>query len=366
MYEIDFTRFSLCQSKREVELIMTPAYYLYKYPYKLGFYIAKLFNRNKGLVFYCGDPLDYEMFVPIKKHLPKIDIVAKNKKTRNYLTKNGINFLRMPVFPKAVIMARHAPYKFPVKSIIKIGFDHGLYQFKRWTSPENYNRFNAYFVSSPEQVKIARTLNITSTKAIGYPKLDNAFNGTYNEVYLNKIKTELNLAPNKKTIIFTSTWNIDGLSALDRWIDRVGELSEEYNVLVTVHTWTAKSKIDLLKSIKGITFLDKFDVTPYIMIADVFVGDYNSLIGEACALNKPIITFRVPESKRSIKEVRKMIESISIQIDSFDEINQAIFSSVGNPDEKIEEREIANSIMYLALDGEAGKRASEEINNLLK
>ncbi|MDA3861018.1 MAG: CDP-glycerol glycerophosphotransferase family protein [Melioribacteraceae bacterium] len=345
---------------------MAPAYYIYKYPYKLAWNIAKFFKRNKELVFYCADPLDYEMFLPIKKYLKEIEIVAKNKKSRDYLKKIHIPYLRMPVFPKAVIMARHAPHKFPVEQIAKIGFDHGLYQFKKWTSPENYNRFNRYFVSSPEQVKTAETLGITTTKAIGYPKLDNAFNGTYNKAYLDKIKTDLNLDVNKPTIILTSTWNVDGLSALDRWIDRVGELTEKYNVLITVHTWTEKSKIEKLKVIKNAFFLDKFDVTTYLMIADVFIGDYNSLIGEACALDKPIITFRVPESKRSIKEITKMIESISIRIDEFDELHKSIEQSVNNPEALKLERENANKIMFLALDGTAGKRVAEETIRLLQ
>ena len=344
---------------------MTPAYYIYKYPYKLGWYIAKLLNKRKELVFYCADPLDYEMFIPIKKYLTEVDIIAKNKKTRTYLTEKRIKYLRMPVFPKAVIMARHAPYKFPVDQIVKIGFDHGLYQFKRWTSPENYNRFNRYFVSSPEQVKTAKSLGITTTKAIGYPKLDDVFNGTYNEIHLNKIKTELNLDLKKNTIIFTSTWNVDGLSALDKWIDRVEELTEKFNVLITVHTWTDKGKIEKLKAIKSAFFLDKFDVTSYLMISDIFVGDYNSLIGEACALDKPIITFRVPESKRTIKEITKMIESISIRIDEFDELHNAIKQSLIHPDELKSERENANRIMFLALDGNGGKRAAEDIKELL-
>ncbi len=344
---------------------MTPAYYIYKYPYILGWYFAKLMGKTKGLTFYCADPLDYEMFIPIKKHLPDIEIIAKNKKTRDYLAKNGIEYLRMPTFPKAVIMARHAPYKFPVKQIIKIGFDHGLYQFKRWTGADNYNRFNRYFVSSSEQVKTAKSLGITTTKAIGYPKLDNAFNGTYDENLLKKISTELKLDSNKKTIIFTSTWNIDGLSALDKWIDRVEELTEKYNVLITVHTWTDKNKIKKLKLVKNAFFIDKFDVTTYLMIADVFIGDYNSLIGEACALDKPIITFRVPESKRSIKKITEMIESISIRINSFDDLHDSIENSINSPNKLKHERENANKIMYYALDGNAGKRAAEEIKKLL-
>lgn len=345
---------------------MAPAYYIYKYPYKLGWYLTRLLGKTKGLVFYCADPLDYEMFVPIKKHLPKIEIIAKNKKTRDYLTKNGIKYLRMPTFPKVVIMTRHSPYKFPVKQIIKIGFNHGLYQFKRWTASEYFNRFNIFFVSSEEQVKIAKIRGITTTKAIGYPKLDNAFNGTYDENYLNKLKDEININRNKKTIIFSSTWNLHQLSALDRWIDRVEELTTKYNILFTVHTWTEKRKIDKLKTIENSYFIDKFNVIPYLMIADVFVGDYSSIIGEACALDKPIITFRVPKSKRSITEIHKMIENISIQINNFDEINDAIEKSINNPTDKATERKVANKIMYLKLDGNAGERASTIINQMLE
>lgn len=346
---------------------MTPAYYLYKYPYKLGWYTAKLFNRNREIVFYCADPLDFEMFLPIKKFLPKIGIIAKNKKTRHYLKEKGIEFLRMPVFPKTVIMTRHSPHKFPVDQIKKIGFNHGLYQFKSWTASINFNRFDVFFLSSEEHVKKAESRGITTAKAIGYPKLDNAFNGTYDKKYLDNLRDECKIDKTKKTIMFSATWNVSNLSALDRWIDRVEELTEKYNVLVTVHTWTEKSKKDKLKSIKDVIYLEnKFDATPYIMISDVFIGDSSSIIGEACALDKPLITFRLPESKRSVPEIMTMIKNISIQINTFDEINDAILRSLNTPNEKRKERNEANKIMFLALDGMAGKRASEEIIKLLE
>ena len=345
---------------------MAPAYYIYKYPYKLGWYIAKLFNKNPELVFYCADPLDYEIFLPVKKFLPSIQIVAKNKKTRNYLSKMGIEYLRVPTFPKTVIMTRHDPHKFPVDKIIKIGLGHGLYQFKSWTASINFNRFDIYFLTSEEHVKKAISRGITTTKAIGFPKLDNAFNGTYNESFLNNIKKGLSIDPNKKTIFFSATWNVSNLSALDRWIDRVGEFTNQYNVLITVHTWTEQHKKEKLRATKGVIFFENiFDVTPYIMISDVFISDYSSIIGEACALDKPIITFRVPESRRSVKEISEMIAKISIQIDSFDELDSAISNSLNNPNDKIKERAEANKILFFALDGKAGERAAKEIFKLI-
>ena len=345
---------------------MVFSFYLYKYPYKFIWHIKNSFGKTIDFAFYCADPLDYEMFLPIAKYLPEFTVIARDSKTKKYLTEKGIKSVRMPAFPQVVIMARQTPYKFPVKEIIKFGFDHGLYQFKRWTSAENYNGFDMYFVSSSNQVKIAESRGIKSTKAIGYPKLDSAFNGEYNNQFLEKFKKLHNIDSNKKTIIFTTTWNVAGLSAINKWVDKLEELTAKYNVLVTVHTWTEQKHIQKLNSTKDIIFINDYDVTPFLMISDLLIGDYSSIIGEFCAFNKPIITFEVPESDRTIPDIIKMIMDISIQINSFDQLPKAIEESIANPNEKVEERRKANKILFDDLDGKAGYRAANFINEFLK
>ncbi|MBU1097254.1 MAG: hypothetical protein CVV23_03275 [Ignavibacteriae bacterium HGW-Ignavibacteriae-2] len=340
---------------------MVFSYYFYKYPYILLWHIKNLIGKTDDMAFYCADPLDYEMFQPIQKHLPKMKIIAKNNKVKKYLDKKGIEFIGMPAFPKVVIMARQTPYKFPVNRIVKFGFDHGLYQFKRWTSPKNYNGFNIYFVSSEEQVNTAKKLGINTVKAIGYPKLDKAFNGEYDQIFLNSIKESRKINPDKKTIIFSSTWDVAGLSALPKWIDKLELLTDDYNILVTVHTWTSQNYITRLISMDRVIFINEYDVTPYLMIADIFVGDYSSIIGEFCAFNKPIITFKVPESDRTIPDIVKMIKRISIQIDDFEELRDAIEKCLADPMEKSTERQNANKSMFYALDGNAGIRAANSI-----
>lgn len=343
---------------------MVLSYYIYKYPYKLFWYLIKFFNKNEELIFYCADPLDYEMFLPIKKYLPHVTIVAKNKKSKIYLAKRGIKYKGLPSFPKAVIMGRQTPFKFPVNKIIKIGFDHGLYQFKRWTSAKNYNDFDIYFVSSNQQVSTAISKGINSVKAIGYPKLDNAFNGVYNKMFLEQLKLKKGINVNKKSLIFTTTWNVAGLSAIDKWIDKIELLADQYNILVTVHTWTKQLYIDKLRSSKKIIFIDEYNVTPYLMIADLLVGDYSSIIGEFCAFDKPIITFKVPDSDRTVPEIQRLLKKISNQVTNFEELKIEIFKSLKNPDEKTKERQEANKVLFYKLDGLAGKRAAEEIKNI--
>jgi hypothetical protein len=322
--------------------------------------------KTDSVAFYAEDPLDYEMFLPIKKHLDyEVINIAKNKKTRAYFEKNDIPYKRYPFFPKAVIMGRHSAYKFPVKKIKKIGFDHGLYQFKRWTSVVYYNQFDIYFVSSEEQVLNSREMGIVSTRAIGYPKLDKVFDGSIDEKELQKLKDSMGLENGKKTVIFTSTWDVAALSALTRWVDRVGELVNDYNVLLTAHPWTKEKLIKKLREVEGAFYLEESDISKYLMIADLFVGDYNSLIGEFCALDKPLITFKVPESDRTVAEVRKMIAEISHQVDTFDEIPDAISHELENANGRQAARKKANKKLFFALDGKAGERAAEHIKELI-
>ena len=344
---------------------MVFSYYIYKYPYKLLWFLKNIARKKKQIVFYCADPLDYVMFLPILKYLPNIEIIAKNVKTKNYLKKKKIKYHGMPSFPNVVIMARHTPYKFPVNKIVKIGFDHGLYQFKRWTSPKNYNGFNVYFVSSDEQVRTAKKLGINSVKAIGYPKLDRAFNGDIDDDFLNTIKLQKGLNNSKPTILFTTTWDVANLSAIEKWVDRIETLTNDYNIIVTVHTWTKLKHKEKLRSYKNIVFIEEMDATPYLMLADVMVGDYSSIIGEFCALDKPIITFTVPDSNRTIPEIQSMIARISTQINTFEELSVAIKNCLKNPSELSTNRKNANEIMFYSLDGLAGKRAADLIKTYI-
>ena len=334
--------------------------------YKPLWGLADMLHKATAVMFYVADPLDYAMFQPIRKHLDMdIHYVAKNAKSRAFLRQQNIPYKIYPAFPRAVIMGRHAAYKFPEKKIAKIGFDHGLYQFKRWTRAKYYNQFDIYFVSSENQVQAARQRGITTVRAVGYPKIDKMFDGSISRENLASLRQKLNLQPEKATVVFTSTWDVGGLSALTKWVDRVHELTPRYNILLTAHPWTKKTLLQKLKNIPGAFYLPEADVSPYLMLADVFVGDYNSLIGEFCALDKPIITFRTPSSERSVAAVRELIAEISDQVDTFDEVPAAIEQCLHHPRARSDARQKANRLLYKALDGKAGERAAQAIRELI-
>jgi len=343
---------------------MVPAYYIFRYPYSIVWHIKKFFGKTDGVVLYCANALDYHIFSPVQKYLKPLPVVAKDKKAQQELASIGITARTLPSFPDGVIMCRHAAYRFPAKAVKKVGLRHGAYHFKPFASTESYNLVDKYLLSSTDEVAKARAVGIRSGVAVGYPKLDPAFDGTYDQRFLDQLAHQLSLQADRKTLLLTTTWDKSGLSAITQWIDQLASLTQQYNVMVTVHPWVSKDYIDKIIATPDVIFLGKQDVVPYIMLADVCVGDNSSILAECCALDKPIVTFKMPDSKRTVPHVRDMIRQFSLQIDAAAQLQQAITTCLENPAQLHAQRMTANRIMFDELDGKAGWRAAQQILQL--
>ncbi len=344
---------------------MVFSYYITRYPYTMVWHMKRLLGKSDGVVLYCANTLDYQIFAPVQKYLKPLPVVAKDRKAQRELAAIGVKSTRLPCFPEGVIMCRQAAYRFPAKPIIKIGISHGAYNFKPFASAESHNLLDCYFMTSRADVENARRFGIRTAVAVGYPKLDPAFDGTYDERYLSTLRSRLKLDPGKRTLLFTATWDRSGQSAVDRWADRLEQFTQLYNVMVTVHPWTTQKYISAIEGTPGVLFIRGYDVIPYIMLADVCIGDTSSILGECCALDKPIVSFKVPPGKRTVPHVHEMIRDFSVQIEDFSQLEKAIRLCLEFPNEKREQRSRANRIMFDELDGQAGKRAAEEILKLL-
>jgi hypothetical protein len=320
-----------------------------------------LIGKTEKIVFYCGNEIDIKIFEPVQKFLPPIPIVVKNKKIQKHLKSLGIESKRLPCFPEVVITCRQAAYRFPEEKILKFGFRHGPYHFKPFANIKSYNMNTSFFFTSSHEVKEAEEAGIKCGVAIGYPKLDYAFDGTYDEKYLQELKLKTGISSNKKTILFTATWDKSGVSGINHWYNRLNEFTDQYNVLVTVHPSTSTKYIDQIRKTKGVYFIEDKNAVPYILISDVCIGDTSSILAECSALKKPIITFRLPDGERTVQKTKEIIKSISHRIDNADELSDAIKYVLAHPDEKKSEMEIANEIMFDLLDGNAAKRAADFI-----
>ena len=314
------------------------------------------------MIFYCASQVDYVVIEQIYKYFPEAKIVAKTRTVKKTLQKFGVKASVYPSFPDILVMPRHVARKFPEPRMIKIGLRHGAYHFKDFVSAKRYNAFDIYFVTSIKEEELAFQHGITNAKAIGYPKLDPAFNNSISKKTIEQYRKKLGL--NKKPVIlFSATWNKSGMSAIDRWVHRISELNSDYQILVTVHQWTTKENLQILENTQGIYFIKDKNILPYLKLADVMISDMSSIIAEFCALDKPIITFKITAKPgaRISEEIQSMLPEISLQINTFDELNEAIKQSLLLPNKQSAQRKKYNKIMFDELDGKAGYRAASII-----
>jgi len=347
---------------------MVLSQYLFK-----PFYTAiwRLLNKIKAdlpVAFYCPEIIDYHTIAPVLKHLHEVRIISGSSSVSDYLKKNGIAFHKMPCFPSVIIMCRHATHKFPCSDIFKIGFRHGAYHFKRMTKAANYNQFDLYFFSSTADLKAAQKLGVNCGVAVGFPRLDSAFDGSVSTEYLQKLRSKLGFdKKTKPVLLFSSTWDESGMSAAERWIGNIDQYADKYNILVTLHPWLRKKYSMLLSQTRGIYLIDEVEeLIPYIMLADVCIGDTSSIMAEFCALNKPIISFRTKTARRSLPEIEALLDTFTHRISEFEDLLPAIEACLQNPNLLESERQQANMLMFDSLDGRAGYRAAEIIKKNLK
>jgi hypothetical protein len=338
---------------------------LLRYPYTLLWHLVRSLSKPAPVVAYCAEVMDWQSLAPVLKHLAPVPVVTTNPGVKRYLREKGIACHGLPSFPRAVIMCRHATHRFPCSGIIKIGLRHGPYHFKRMTKAANYNRFDLYLFSSVADLKAAEAIGVRVGKAVGFPRLDPAFDGTITPGQLEELKRGRKLDPGKPVLLFTATWDRSGMSGIGHWYDKLEQLANSYNVVVTVHPWTAEAYVERIKATRGVGFLEEADLLPWLMLADICIGDTSSLLAECSALSKPIVTFRTPTARRSLDEIELILKDISLQVESFGELIKALETLISEPGLLREGQARANQTMFDILDGKASLRAAKEIIKLI-
>ena len=351
---------------------MNYSQYVIYVPYTVTWYLVRflrrLFRRPPALAFYCGNTLDYVVMRGVIARFPRARVVAKRRRTRRRLREEyAVRRCGLyPAFPDVVVMARHVARKFPGAGIRRIGMRHGAYHFKDFVSARRYNAFDAYMVTSGREVELARRKGIESAVAVGFPKLDPAFDGTVTGEDLAGLEERIGMDPDRPTVVMTATWERSRMSAVDKWIGRLDELAARYNVLVTLHPWVSDEYAEKARRAPGVCYIEGRDVLPYLMLADVMVADMSSIVAEFCALDRPIVGFRVTEGTRLSVEIQQMMDEISLQVEDFEGMMEAIDMSLADPGELSEARKRWNRIMFDSLDGRAAERAAGVIRKYLR
>ena len=123
----------------------------------------------------------------------------------------------------------------------------------------------------------------------GYPKYSLFFRG---EVDTNSWSKRFRLDPNKKTVVYFSTWAHN--SSLDSFAEEIAQLGKTYNVLYKPHHNNLHfeyERYDLLRKVTGVIVEERVrTIVPFYAVADIVLADARSgSFTEAFLTNRPVI-----------------------------------------------------------------------------
>lgn len=333
---------------------------LIRLPYWLCWQFLRLTGKLHGTVFYLEWMQDYHIVRYILPHITgPYRIATRNRRLARKLREMGVDAMVWPVFPVTLVMVRHALHRFPIRKIRKIGLMHGPYFFKKMVRPQRYNAFDLYLFTSEHALREAVRNGVRSGDVGGYPRLD-AFSDP--EVLRLRDRLSTGLSYNKKTILFTATWDQSGQSAIHKWAGHVESLKEKYNILVSLHPMMSPDICAQVRSVDGILVASQQELYPCMLLADFLVSDTSSVMAEFCALDKPVITFSVGRARRLTPKIQSMIREISVQIDGVEELAGAIARYDQDPLLLHKNRQRWKQVMFGEPLDSHGKLAAARIN----
>jgi len=251
---------------------------------------------------------------------------------------------------------------------------------------DNHPRLNIRFVEGKYRMDQLRSHGVDKELVLtGFTKLDPLF--SQNPSFDEKLAQSLGLDPSKKTILFAPTFYP---SSLERFGMKLGEYTQNYNVILKPHMWTyfldkfgeynlvpqRNLAYDLADKFSHIKLLgpEVYNITPYYKISDILLTEASSTIYEMIALEKPVIVnrfYRLKLShklfryrlfkKRLSKEMNKDITNFCFEMNRARDLPQVLDTAFNENHKRLNiVREYQNKMLY-KLDGRASERVRDFI-----
>ena len=256
---------------------------------------------------------------------------------------------------------------------------------------DNHPRLNIRFVEGIYRMDQLRRHGVDKELVLtGFTKLDPLF--SQNPSFDEKLAQSLGLDPSKKTILFAPTFYP---SSLERFGMKLGEYTQNYNVILKPHMWTyfldkfgeynlvpqRNLAYDLAEKFSHIKLLgpEVYNITPYYKISDILLTEASSTIYEMIALEKPVIVnrfYRLKLShkifryrlfkKRLSKEMNKDITNFCFEMNRARDLPQVLDTAFNENHKRLNiVREYQKKMLY-KLDGKASERVRDSILNHFK
>lgn len=173
-----------------------------------------------------------------------------------------------------------------------------------------HSNYDYVLVSTKNVSKIyaeAFNMDIKKIISIGIPRTDIFFNETKKEHITKYLYDKYPILKKKKIILYAPTFRGDSKFLADNkelldFVSMYKELKDEYVMILKLHPFVQKNDIldDNLKDFI-IDLSDYDDINELMLISDVLISDYSSVIFEYALLEKPMY-FYAPDLVEYIKE----------------------------------------------------------------
>jgi len=256
---------------------------------------------------------------------------------------------------------------------------------------DNHARLDMRFVEGQYRIDQLKSHGVETDLALtGFTKLDPLFQES--ESTIHGLKHSLGLNPDKKTILFAPTFYP---SSIERFGLRLGELTQDYNVILKPHMWTyfldefsqynlkpqRKLVYELAKKFDHIKLLgpETYNITPYYKISDILLTEASSTIYEMIALEKPVIVNRFYRlklshklfrnrlfSKRLSKEMNDDIANFCFEMDHAKNLPIMLEKAFKENDTRLNIVKDYQTKMLYKLDGKASERVQDALIDCLE
>ncbi|HPN96402.1 MAG TPA: CDP-glycerol glycerophosphotransferase family protein [Candidatus Moranbacteria bacterium] len=227
---------------------------------------------------------------------------------------------------------------------------------------------------------------LAQSKIVGNPKFDDWFNNNFDNDLISKVGERLDKS--KKTALYLPTHS--DLSSLEDLADELKLLTKNYNVIIKLHYYSPREepeKINKIKEGQLIILNDDADLLSLLKISDVVISDNSSAIFDVILADKPLVTTDFISDKylekdhKIIKEARRgqivaltypgsieqriKKEGLIISIKQPSELQKGLEEAIKDDQFFKDSRKKIREDLFSFNDGQCGRRAAEEIINLM-
>ena len=233
-----------------------------------------------------------------------------------------------------------------------------------WNKSNTLLDYDEIFVCGPYEANIynQKYNSKVEIKQVGYPKFDSFINNND-----KTIKNNIELDCSKKTLLWLPTK--DGLCSIDKYVNVISKLRNNYNVLLKPHPFEENSRIKRAVSC-GIEVVKSSDSAPFYKIADFVFCDYGGSAFGALYMDKPIL-FLSPDNPYNDKhysndspELILRKELLNIDDIKIDELTNLLNNESHWAQQKIIRKDL-RSIFFLDNYGKSGRYAAKLLKDKL-